>query len=61
MVAAGPASAALTGLPFRPIRGQVSWVDTEERSTAAAWGGYLAPTRTGLVFGATHDRDDTGE
>jgi tRNA 5-methylaminomethyl-2-thiouridine biosynthesis bifunctional protein len=22
-----------------------------------AWGGYVAPTRDGIVFGATHDRD----
>jgi tRNA 5-methylaminomethyl-2-thiouridine biosynthesis bifunctional protein len=30
-----------------------------ERPAAAAWGGYLLPTREGALFGATHDRDDT--
>jgi len=59
-VAAGPAAADLTGLPLRPVRGQVTWAETGERPAPAAWGGDLAPTRTGLVFGATHDRDDAG-
>ena len=27
---------------------------------AAAWGGYVAPMEGGLLFGATHDRGDTG-
>ena len=45
--------------PLRPVRGQASW--TEGASPpAVAWGGYVLPTRTGLLFGATHDRDDTG-
>jgi tRNA 5-methylaminomethyl-2-thiouridine biosynthesis bifunctional protein len=59
VVCAGPASAALAGgLPMQPVRGQVSFSDGP-RPAATAWGGYAAPTRTGLVFGATHDRDDT--
>jgi tRNA 5-methylaminomethyl-2-thiouridine biosynthesis bifunctional protein len=42
--------------PLRPVRGQVSW--TSHPSPApAAFGGYVAPTRDGLLFGATHDRD----
>ena len=28
-------------------------------SPAVAWGAYVAPTRDGVVFGATHDRDDS--
>ena len=28
----------------------------DERPQAAAWGGYVIPTRQGLLFGATHDR-----
>ncbi|HLY80924.1 MAG TPA: FAD-dependent oxidoreductase, partial [Caulobacteraceae bacterium] len=40
-----------------PVRGQLSWTDGVS-GPAAAWGAYVAPTRTGIVFGATHDRDD---
>jgi tRNA 5-methylaminomethyl-2-thiouridine biosynthesis bifunctional protein len=47
------------------VRGQASWVDLADLDAdgpppASAWGGYAIPTRTGLLFGATHDRDDTG-
>jgi len=60
ILAAGMASAALAeGVPLRPVRGQASWTEGE-RPTATAWGGYVLPTRTGLLFGATHDRDDEG-
>lgn len=59
IVAAGLDTARLApGLPLRPVRGQVSWSDTDSPPAASAWGGYAAPTRHGLVFGATHDRDD---
>ncbi len=45
-------------LSLRPVRGQASW--TPGVSTlAVAFGGYAVPTREGLLFGATHDRDDT--
>ncbi len=47
------------GPPLRPVRGQASWTEGVS-PPAAAWGGYVLPTRTGLLFGATHDRDDTG-
>ncbi|EJL26305.1 hypothetical protein PMI01_04112 [Caulobacter sp. AP07] len=42
--------------PVRPVRGQTSWTD-HPCPAAAAFGGYVAPTRDGLLFGATHDRD----
>ena len=42
----------------RPVRGQASWVEATGDSQAAAWGGYVLPTRDGLLFGATHERDD---
>jgi tRNA 5-methylaminomethyl-2-thiouridine biosynthesis bifunctional protein len=42
--------------PIRPVRGQLSQV-RGVGSPAAAWGAYIAPTRDGIVFGATHDRD----
>ena len=45
--------------PLQPVRGQASWTEGPA-PPAAAWGGYVLPTRTGLLFGATHDRDDTG-
>ena len=63
IVAAAMASAGLCpGLPLRPFRGQASFVRTlaEPPPAAMAWGGYLVPTREGVLFGATYDKDDTG-
>jgi len=45
-------------LPLQPVRGQASWTTDHADAPAAAWGGYVLPTRDGLLFGATHDRDD---
>jgi len=42
--------------PLRPVRGQTSWT-TRRWAAAATFGGYVVPTRDGLLFGATHDRD----
>lgn len=47
-------------LPLKPVRGQASWTTGGEQAGAAAWGGYVLPIRGGILFGATHDRDDTG-
>ena len=45
--------------PLRPIRGQASWTDRPGSfPTPTAFGGYVTPTRDGVLFGATHDRDD---
>jgi tRNA 5-methylaminomethyl-2-thiouridine biosynthesis bifunctional protein len=62
-LAAGPAISLLAGGPaLEPIRGQASFLASREQPTACAWGGYLIPTRDGLLFGATHDRgEDDGE
>ena len=61
ILAAGQATAALApGLPLQPVRGQASWVAGAPPPMPAAWGGYVLPTRDGLLFGATHDRDDEG-
>lgn len=55
------AGGAATGLldpavRLKPVRGQTSW--TAGASThAVAFGGYAVPTRDGVLFGATHDRD----
>lgn len=59
-VAAGAgASALLCDLPFVPVRGQASWTESGALHTAAAWGGYAVPTRSGVLYGATHDRGET--
>jgi tRNA 5-methylaminomethyl-2-thiouridine biosynthesis bifunctional protein len=50
-------SALWSEAPIQPVRGQLSWADGVA-SPAVAWGAYVAPTRDGIVFGATHDRDD---
>jgi tRNA 5-methylaminomethyl-2-thiouridine biosynthesis bifunctional protein len=61
ILACGLATASLAPeVKLSAVRGQASFLDTEERPAAAAWGGYVLPTRTGLLFGATHDRGDTG-
>lgn len=63
VITAGWGSAALSPeLDLRPVRGQANWVEGVAGSTitslGVAWGGYAAPTATGLLFGATHDRGD---
>jgi tRNA 5-methylaminomethyl-2-thiouridine biosynthesis bifunctional protein len=61
VLAAGQATLALApGAPLRPVRGQASWAACDEVPPPVAWGGYAAPTRDGVLFGATHDRDDPG-
>jgi tRNA 5-methylaminomethyl-2-thiouridine biosynthesis bifunctional protein len=46
-------------LRLQPVRGQASWTREAVSAPAAAWGGYVLPTRTGVLFGATHDRDES--
>lgn len=59
IVAAALASRDLVpDLPLQPVRGQASWTTDSATAPAAAWGGYVLPTPDGLLFGATHDRDD---
>lgn len=60
VVTAGWGTAALQPqLGLSPVRGQASWVEGA-RPAAVTWGGYVAPTADGFLFGATHDRDDAG-
>jgi tRNA 5-methylaminomethyl-2-thiouridine biosynthesis bifunctional protein len=60
IVCAGAGSSALLpGLDLSPVRGQAEWVEAGS-TPAVAWGGYVAPTATGFLFGATHDRGDEG-
>jgi len=46
--------------PIQPVRGQLSWASAASPPAASGWGGYVGPTRAGIMFGATHDRDDAG-
>lgn len=60
-VAAGFGSAALTGVPLRPVRGQVALSGVRLEGWPTTWGGYVIPTDNGLLFGATHGRGDRGD
>ena len=61
IVAAGLETGTLIpSLPLGAVRGQASWTGRrDDPPPAAAFGGYVIPTREGLLFGATHDRGDT--
>ena len=49
----------IAGLPVRPVRGQASWAPGFlYEGPASAWGGYILPTPTGVLFGATHDSEE---
>jgi tRNA 5-methylaminomethyl-2-thiouridine biosynthesis bifunctional protein len=53
------ASAGLvSGLALRAVRGQASFAPGARAPAAALFGGYVAPVPGGVMFGATHDRDD---
>ncbi len=59
VLTAGWGSSALhPDLPLAPVAGQADWVDGPS-IPPVAWGGYAVPTRAGLLYGATHDRDRT--
>ena len=46
--------------PLQPVRGQVSWTPLADPvPPAVAFGGYAIPTGDGVLFGATHDRDQS--
>ena len=62
VLAAGWGTTALLGpdhAVLAPVRGQASWTDGPT-TAPVAWGGYAIPTGSGVLYGATHDRDDTG-
>lgn len=59
VICAGAGTAGLLpDLALSPVRGQAEWVLGPVPS-AMAWGGYVAPTADGFLFGATHDRGRT--
>lgn len=41
-----------------PVRGQADWIEEATSVQAMAWGGYVAPTGEGFLYGATHDRGE---
>ncbi len=59
VIAAGWGAAGLApDLRLAAVRGQADWVEGVEAGPVA-WGGYAAPTGSGLLFGATHERGET--
>ena len=59
VVAAGMESAPLAGgLALTAVRGQATWLGGQAWPIAAVFGGYLIAAPGGVLFGATHDRDD---
>jgi tRNA 5-methylaminomethyl-2-thiouridine biosynthesis bifunctional protein len=62
VIAMGHAAGVLAdGLRLQAVRGQASVADLPFAGAPAAWGGYAIPTRRGVLFGATHDRNVTDE
>lgn len=60
VLTAGWGNAALAPeLALSPVRGQADWVESDTPPAPTAWGGYVAPTPDGFLFGATHDRGQT--
>ncbi len=61
-LAAGHRAGALWDrIRLQPVRGQVTLATGVTPAAPASWGGYAIPTRNGLLFGATFDRDREDE
>jgi len=61
-IAGGHLSGALSDqISLQPVRGQASWATGETIPIATSGGAYAIPTRDGLLFGATFDRDRDDE
>lgn len=62
IVAAGIDSSRLVPeLNLRAVRGQATFVATDERPPAVVGGAYVLSAPGGVLLGATHDRDDTDD
>lgn len=62
VLAAGLGARDLAQAPLSAVRGQASWsTEAPLGREALAWGGYAIRLRDGVLFGATHDREDEGE
>lgn len=60
-IAAGAGTSALAaGLRLQIVRGQVSLATGSATTRPISANGYVIPMPGGLLFGATHDRDQTG-
>lgn len=59
VVCAGPATAAPTGLPLQPVRGQCTVAAGASLPQALSFGAYAVPAKDGVLFGASHLRDRT--
>jgi tRNA 5-methylaminomethyl-2-thiouridine biosynthesis bifunctional protein len=59
VLAGGWGSAALApDLSLQPVRGQATYCPVETAVVASASGAYAIPSPGGVLFGATHDRED---
>ncbi len=56
---AAAAADLVAGLELTPVRGQVTFTKNARWPLATVFGAYVIPTADGLLFGATHDRDET--
>ena len=56
---AAAAADLAAGLKLTPVRGQVTFTKAARWPLATIFGAYVIPTADGLLFGATHDRDET--
>ncbi|WP_271066947.1 FAD-dependent 5-carboxymethylaminomethyl-2-thiouridine(34) oxidoreductase MnmC [Caulobacter sp. NIBR1757] len=59
VLCAGADNRALAQLPLQPVRGQCTVARGAAIPQAVSFGGYAVPTRDGVLFGATHQRDRT--
>ena len=60
-IAAGAGTSVLAaGLPLQIVRGQVSLATGSATTRPISANGYVIPMPGGVLFGATHDRDQTG-
>ena len=59
VLCAGADTLALTPLPLQAVRGQCTVAQGASLAQAVSFGGYAVPTRDGVLFGATHQRDRT--
>lgn len=61
VLANGWQGAALAEMPIAPVRGQASFCEVPGDLVASASGAYAVPAPGGVLFGATHDRGETGD
>ena len=60
VAAACDCAALVDGVALTPVRGQASFTTALAWPEATVFGAYVIPMTGGVMFGATHDRDDSG-